>query len=63
MFPVPDDDDDTTMLSANTTQVPRGEGAEATVVALPRQVPHVVPAALGAASYHRRVRAGRVCLL
>ena len=43
-------------------QVPRGEGAEAAIMALPRQVPDLVPTALGATGYHRRVRAGRVCL-
>ena len=44
-------------------QIPRRQGAQAAVVALPRQVPHVVLAALEATGDHGGVRARCVHLL
>ena len=44
-------------------QISSCEGAQEAIVALPCQVPNVVPAALGAAGDHGGVRAGRVRVL
>ncbi len=51
------------LSSLTSLEIPRSSAAEKPVMALPREIPDMVPAAFGATGNNRRVRAGCVCLL